>query len=160
MTTPTHHRHRLRTGLIALLPAVLAATLIAGCGGGGASSSDSDRPAASTTGGSAAKSSREMAEDYLRKIIDQLDTVLADYRAGKTDEAYELAHSLGEGYEGNTEQHVAKASPTVQRQLDPLIEATLPGAIKRNAPQQEVADLVQRAQALTTQALEAIEKAE
>jgi hypothetical protein len=157
MTTPTRHHHRLRSSLLA----VLAAALIAGCGGGGYGGGSSDRPTGTTTaGGTDAKSSREAAEDYLHKVIDQLDTVLADYRAGKTDEAYELAHTLGEGYEGNTEQHVAKASPTVQRQLDPLIEATLPGAIKRNAPQQEVADLVQRAQALTTQGLEAVEKAE
>ncbi len=154
MTTPAPHRQRLRTSLLV----VLAAALIAGCGGG-SRSSDSDRRT-STTGSTAAKSSREVAEDYLRKINDQLDTVLADYRNSKTDEAYELAKTLGKGYEGVPEQTVAKASPTVQRQLDPLIEATLPGAIKRKAPQQEVADLVQRAQALTTQALEAIEKAE
>jgi hypothetical protein len=152
MVTIPHSRGR-PIQLLALPIMVLAAVLLAGC------SNDGTNNASSTTSG-AESSQREAAEDYLHKIDGQLDTVLADYRAGRTDQAHELAESIGHGYEGVPEETVAKASPTVQRQLDPLIEATLPGAIKRQAAESEVAGHVQRAQTLITQALEAIEKSE
>jgi hypothetical protein len=158
MTTTPHPRGR-HSGLVVLLAVLLAVVLLAACGDSTPSTTGNEDGTATTTSGDAG-SQREQAEDYLHQSIDQLDTVLADYRAGKTDEAYELAKSIGEGYEGIPEETVAKASPTVQRQLDPLIEATLPGAIKRHANETEIAGFVQRAQTLITQGLEAIEKSE
>jgi hypothetical protein len=159
MTTTPHHPRGRQSGLVVVLAVLLAAVLLVACSDSTPSTTGNGDDTATTASGGAA-STREQAEDYLHESIDQLDTVLADYRAGKTDEAYELAKSIGEGYEGVPEETVAKASPTVQRQLDPLIEATLPGAIKAHANETEIASLVERAQALITEGLEAIEKSE
>lgn len=157
-----------------ILTLALATALVAGCGSAGDSATTSASSSAATSAPAAPASSEPAsepasesapaennpAEAYLRKSTEDLTTVLNDYKAGKKDQALELAKSLGEHYEGVPEETVAKLAPAVNRQFDPLIEATLPGAIERGADVKEVTTLVGNAQKLIAQALQAVEENE
>jgi hypothetical protein len=139
------HRNRL---LVVGLLVALVAPLLLSCGG------DEE------SGGGSGGGDKEAAETYLRKTTGQLDTVLADYRSGKKTEAHDLAETIGHDYEGVPEETVAEVAPEINRQLDPLIEASLPGALEKGQPVAEIETLVQRAKTLITEALEKIEASE
>jgi hypothetical protein len=124
--------------------AVLA-LVTAGCGSAGGVSSEK----------------REAAEKKLHEIDTKLDQVMSAYRSGNKDQASKLARSIGPDlYEGTAEGVVAKEAAAVNRQLDPLIEASIPAKVKEGAAPAEVDQLVKRAHDLISEAREKIEKGE
>lgn len=105
--------------------------------------------------------SRETAEHRLEAIGPKLALVLADYQSGKRQQAYALATSISSTmYEGTAEGIVAKVDLAHDRQLDPLLAATLPYAISAGKPASQVAALVHRAQALAVTCLLSIKHTE
>lgn len=148
--------HRTRRIKLALLLAPLAAiSLLAGA--------CSSSPASGSSGGSKSSgdTARETAETRLEAIGPKLATVLVDYRAGKKQQAYNLAKSVSSNlYEGTTEGIVSGIDPAGERQIDPLLAATLPAAIQSGESTTQVAALIHRAQALATSCLNTIHGSE
>lgn len=139
-----------------LIPIVVLALAITGCGG-----TDKPHSAGDAKQSSAADSDRETAEMRLGQIGTRLGTVGRDYTAGKQDRAYTEAKAISEDlYEGTAEGVVAKDAPAVQRRLDALLATTLPTAIHNHSPVGQVAKLIGQAQGLARQGLAAIKKTE
>lgn len=163
--TADHRPHRLPLRLI--ITALAAVALLAtGCGSSGtptgSSSHSPESSSHSAEGGSqSSDSARETAEQRLEEIGPQLSTVLADYRAGKKQQAYTLAKSVSAHlYEGTTEGIVSQIDAAGERQIDPLLAATLPAAIHNGESTSQVAALVHQAQGLAASCLAAIHKSE
>lgn len=151
-----HGRHRLTL----IITAVAAVSLLTGgCSSSSRTSGDTGGTRASETHSS--DSARETAERRLEQIGPQLGAVLTDYRAGKKSQAYDLAKSVSVNlYEGTAEGIVSSIDPAVERQIDTLLAATLPAAIKNGDPASQVATLVHQAQTLAASGLSAIHNAE
>jgi len=156
-----------RLPLTPLITAIAAlALLTAACSSnstptaaGGTPGSGSSSPAASKA--DSGDAARETAETRLEAIGTQLGTVLADYRSGRTQQAYTLAKAISANlYEGTTEGIVAAIDPAGERQIDPLLAATLPGAIHNGEPASQIATLIHQAQALASSCLTAIHHTE
>jgi hypothetical protein len=159
--TADHLPRRLALSAVLTAAAVLS-LLIAGCGGNSppasASHSSGSSSASAPQGGDAA---RETAERRLEAIGPQLGAVLADYRSGKKQQAYSIAKSISTNlYEGTTEGVVSKMDPAGERQIDPLLAATLPAAIQSGAPASQIAVLTHRAQMLAASCLDTIHHSE
>lgn len=148
-----------RTAVLLTIAAPMLLT--AGCGSNDSPSalgkqtsqgtSKSEGPAAEN-----GSSARETAETRLQKIDTSLNTVLTNYRSGQKDQAYNLAKSTTDLYEGTTEGIATRMCAADNRQLDPLLMATLPNAIKSNHSTSEIGRLVQQAQNLARHCLDTI----
>jgi hypothetical protein len=138
-----------------LLAAIAAASLLAtGCSSHSAASPGGDKSRDASSSGDTA---RESAERSLGTIPAKLATILVDYKAGKKQQAYNLAKATSDNlYEGTTEGVVAAMDPAGERQIDPLLAATLPAAIQSGGSVAEVAALIHQAQALARSCLDAI----
>lgn len=106
------------------------------------------------------RESREAAETNLRKIDTTIDELVQAYKAGNRDEAQKLAQEATELYEGPTEEVVSSADPADNRQLDPLLMATLPQKVKDGAPASDVESTANRAKSLCEQALKKLQGSE
>jgi phosphoglycolate phosphatase-like HAD superfamily hydrolase len=95
----------------------------------------------------------------IRAEIDQLlDEIASAYRAGRTEEAAELAaEAYLENYEA-IEDAVIERAPAVNAELEPLLGAELRRRIRQGAPPKEIAAMVERARRLLDRALAAIEE--
>lgn len=143
---------------IAAAAFAVVSLLAAGCGG-------SSPPSGSSHTGVGASSSsdtaRETAEKRLEAIPGQLGKVLAAYKSGNKQQAYTMAKSVSASlYEGTTEEIVAKIDPAGNRQIDPLLAATLPAAIQSGESASQIAALIHQGQALASDCLSAIHKSE
>jgi len=107
-----------------------------------------------------AKEGREAAEAKLREIHKALDALVAAYKAGNMDEASKLAMQIGDLYEGQAEGVVAKVAAAENRQLDPLLEATIPAKVRERVAVAELERLVKRAHTLLDAAHKKIEATE
>lgn len=146
---PFRHASPLRFTAATLLVFALGASLTA-CGLGSYGGSQQ------ASGTSHAK--REAAEKNLRQIMTKMDELVAAYKAGNVAEAKKLADEATELYEGPTEEVVAAADPTGNRQLDPLLMATLPQKLKEGAPASDVESTANRAKSLAEQSLKKLEE--
>lgn len=150
--------HLLRACMLATA-AMASMLLAAGCGGSGpaAGSSHNRDTASAASTGQVSDTARETAESRLETIGTKLATVLADYRSGRKQRAYALAKSISTNlYEGTTEGIVAKMDPAGERQIDPLLAATLPAAIQNGEPVSQIAALTHQAQMLARDCLDTI----
>lgn len=157
----TRARPQPRLPLAPLLTALAALALLSSACSSGSTPTPaaSGSPAASTSGSFV--TARETAETRLETIRTQLGTVLTDYRSGKKQQAYALAKAISANlYEGTAEGIVAPIDPAGERQLDPLLAATLPDAIKSGQSASQIAILIHRAQALASSCLTAIRHTE
>jgi hypothetical protein len=163
--TADHRPRRLPLRLIITALAVLP-LLATGCSSSGTPADTSSHSPESSThsdegGSQSSDSARETAEQRLEDMGPQLAAVLADYRSGKKQQAYTLAKSVSAHlYEGTTEGIVSRIDPAGERQIDPLLAATLPAAIHNGESTSQVAALVHQAQGLATSCLAAIHKSE
>lgn len=107
-----------------------------------------------------AKEVREAAEAKIREIQKTLDALVDAYKAGNMDEARKLATKIGDLYEGQVEGVVAKVAAAQNRQLDPLLEATIPAKVRARVAVKELETLVRRAHTLLGEAHEKIEATE
>lgn len=173
MNTHPPHRYVWTTLTVLACAALLAAACSSGSTGtaqtvGTATTSPASIATASPAdiAGSTASSrnrdsERETAESRLEIIGSRLSTVLADYKSGKTQQAYTLAKSISVNlYEGPTEGICSKTAPSVERQIDPLLAATLPAAIQGKMSASQIAALTTRAQTLASGCLNAIHRSE
>jgi hypothetical protein len=145
-----------------VLPVVAVLSLLAA----GCSSSSSSTPSGSSShsgdsSSSSSDSARETAETRLEAIPAQLSKVLADYKSGNKQAAETLAKSTSAKlYEGTTEGIVAKMDPAGERQIDPLLAATIPAAISNGESVSQVTVLIHQGQTLAASCLAAIHKSE
>ncbi len=158
MTITRPQLRQLASPLFAGLAAI--ALLAAGCSSTSSTSKSSDSHSSESSPGNG-DAARETAETRLEAIGPRLGTVLADYRAGKRQQAYNLAKSVSDDlYEGTTEGIVSSIDPAGERQIDALLATTLPVAIHNADPDSQVAALVHQAQMLATSCLAAIHHSE
>lgn len=164
---PQHRARRVLKTLPAATALASTALLAAACGSA-APAATSGSPgttlastSTSTATAGAGDSARETAESRLEAIGTQLGTVLADYRAGKTQQAYTLAKSVSSSlYEGTTEGFCSRLDLADDRQVDSLLAATLPAAIQGHEAASQIAAPTTRAQALAAGCLNAIHRSE
>jgi hypothetical protein len=105
---------------------------------------------------SAAREPAAVAEE----IEHLLGEIVETYRAGDADEAAELsAEAYLENYEV-IEAGVIDAAPEINEELEPLLGADLRKAILDGAPVEDIEDMVERAETLLKQALDALEAEE
>jgi hypothetical protein len=99
---------------------------------------------------------RQTAIEGLEQINTLLDQALEAYRSGDPDTAYGHAQEAGHDiYEtSEVEGVVARVAPGINRELDPLVEATIPAAIQNGAPVEEVDQLIARCQELVNDAIQ------
>ncbi len=154
---PTPGSYRRRKLMLTFAALAAASMLAAGCSSSPSHSSGGNNSTSAQNSGSA----RETAETRLAQIGAQLGAVLADYQVGQKARAHTLAKSVSANlYEGTTEGIVSSIDPAVERQIDSLLAATLPGAIQNGESVSQVAVLVHRAQSLAASGLAAIHKSE
>jgi hypothetical protein len=130
----------------ALLPASVG---LVGCGA----------PSGGGSGSSSKSAQREAAETNLRKIDSTLDQVVTAYKAGDMATAARLADQATKLYEGSTETTVTAADPAVERQLDPLLAATLPQMVKGSGSASDVESTCERGKSLVDEALSKLQQA-
>lgn len=106
------------------------------------------------------KEARETAEAQIREIQKTLDELVTVYKAGNIDEARKLAMKIGDLYEGQVEGMVAKVAAAKNRQLDPLLEATIPAKVRGRVSVKELETLIERAHKLLSEVHEKIEATE
>lgn len=154
-------RRRASTATAAAVLALLAAGCASASGAPSARSTRSGDAGGTASAAPTGDAARETAETRLHTIGTQLATVLADYRGGRKQQAYTLAKSISTDlYEGTTEGIVSKMDPAGERQIDPLLAATLPAAIQSGGPASQIAALVHQGQTLASSCLDTIHKAE
>jgi hypothetical protein len=106
-------------------------------------------------------SAQLLAEQDPHEIGEEIETLLEEivttYREGDADAAAELAaEAYLENYEV-IEAEVIEQAPDVNAELEPLLGAELRRRIQEGAPVSEIEDMVQRAEQLLADALEALE---
>jgi hypothetical protein len=155
------HRLRRMPSTIVVLALAVVPLLAAGCGSSGSSTPGSSSHSSEGSSPGSGDSARETAEKRLEAIGPQLAKVLTVYKAGHKQEAATMAKSVTASlYEGTTEGIVSKMDPADNRQLDPLLMATIPAAITNGESASQVAALIHQAQTLASSCLDAIHKSE
>jgi hypothetical protein len=156
-----YHRLRHLPLTIAVAAVAVVSLLAAGCGSSGSSSPSAGSSHSDKTASPSSDTARETAEKRLEAIPAQLTKVLAVYKSGNKQQAYTMAKSVSTSlYEGTTEGIVSNMDPAGERQIDPLLAATLPAAIQNGESTSLVAALIHQAQALASSCLDAIHKSE
>lgn len=155
--TANHRPYPLRPTLAFTVLAVVS-LLVAGCSSGSSSPSpDSSHSRDSSQNDTA----RETAETRLEAIPARLGRVLVVYQSGSKQQAYTMAKAVsGQLYEGTTEGIVSAIDPGGERQIDPLLAATIPAAIKNGESVSAVTALIHQGQALARSCLAEIHKSE
>lgn len=148
----TRHPARGRLLDVALVLGLFFGVLLTACGPG---SSGGGQGTSTIT-----RQDREAAETNLRKIGTTMDELVQAYKAGNRAEAQKLAQEATELYEGPTEHVMSSADSADNRQLDPLLMATLPQKVKDGAPASDVESTANRAKSLCEQALKKLQESE
>lgn len=96
-------------------------------------------------------------DEVAEEIEGLLDEIVADYRAGNSEDAAELvAEAYLENYEV-IEPEVIEHAPDINSELEPLLGAALRREISDGAPPAKIEDMVRRARELLQQAVKALE---
>lgn len=154
-----NHRPRPLRPTLALTMLAVVPLLAVGCGSSGSSSPSAD---SSHSGDSSQNvTARETAETRLEAIPAQLGKVLVVYKSGNKQRAYTMAKSVSATlYEGTTEGIVSAIDPAGERQIDPLLAATIPAAIQSGESVTAVTALIHAGQTLARSCLAEIHKSE
>lgn len=156
--TANHRPYPLRPTLAFTTLAVVS-LLAAGCSSSGSSTPSPD--SSHSRDSSQNVTARETAETRLEAIPAQLGKVLVVYKSGNKQRAYTMAKSVSAKlYEGTAEGIVSAVDPAGERQIDPLLAATIPAAIKNGESVSAVTALIHEGQTLARSCLAEIHKSE